>query len=69
MTRSRAAPRPVELPTGCHCRRPQPGDVPAIVDLMNAVDIADVGIADNSAEDVNETWALPRFNIERDAWL
>jgi mycothiol synthase len=61
--------KPTELPQGCTLRRPRPEDAPEIAGLMNAVDIADMGTADSSTDDVIETWALPRFQIERDAWI
>ena len=62
-------PRPTELPLGCTLRRPRPDDATEIAALMNAVDIADTGTADSSTDDVLETWALPRFQVERDAWV
>jgi mycothiol synthase len=58
-----------ELPEGFQFRRPTREDIPAIVELMNAVDLADVGEADTSVSDVEEVWAFPRFARERDAWI
>lgn len=58
-----------ELPEGYHLRRPRREDVPEIVAMMNAVDLEDMGVADSTAEDVLETWALPRFQADRDAWV
>lgn len=68
----RVAPRaakPAELPEGFRLRRPREEDGPEIVALMNAVDMADVGVAENVLEEVYETWALPRFQADRDAWV
>lgn len=67
--RKRAASRPPELPTGLHVRRPREEDAPEITDLMNAVDLADIGVAENTERETRETWALPRFQKERDAWV
>jgi mycothiol synthase len=67
--RQRAAARPAELPDGLRLRRPHQEDGPAIADLMNAVDLADIGVAENKVEEVYDTWALPRFQKERDAWV
>lgn len=58
-----------ELPPGFHLRRPGREDGPAIAALMNAVDVADIGVAENTLEEVYETWALPRFHVDRDAWI
>jgi ribosomal protein S18 acetylase RimI-like enzyme len=68
-SKSARPPKNPELPTGFHCRRPAPGDIPAIVELMKAVDLADVGEADSSVDDVKEVWAFPRFSPDRDAWV
>jgi mycothiol synthase len=67
----RASPKikPPELPPGYHFRRPAASDIPAIVELMRAVDLEDVGEADSSVDDVNEVWNFPRFSPERDAWI
>lgn len=61
--------RPAELPAGFQLRRPRREDAPEINDLMNAVDVADIGVAENTVDEVHETWALPRFQLERDAWV
>jgi mycothiol synthase len=61
--------RPVELPEGFQLRRPRREDGPGILALMNAVDMADMGVAETRLEEVYETWALPRFQVEKDAWI
>ncbi|HEV8128201.1 MAG TPA: GNAT family N-acetyltransferase [Candidatus Eisenbacteria bacterium] len=66
---TKAKSKPPELPKGFQLRRPDPRDVTAIVELMNAVDLADVGEADTSVSDVEEVWGFPRFSRERDAWI
>lgn len=63
------SPRLPELPKGIYVRRPRQEDGPEIAALMNAVDMADIGVAENTVEEVYETWALPRFQKERDAWI
>src|SRR4051812_17720544 len=67
--RTKAKPKLPELPAGFQFRRPGPGDIPAIVALMNEVDLADTGEADTSISDVEEVWAFPRFSRDRDAWI
>jgi len=68
-SRESAAPRMAELPPGYHIRRPRQEDAPEIVALMNAVDVADIGTAESSVEDVYETWSLPRFQRDKDSWV
>jgi mycothiol synthase len=58
-----------ELPAGLVLRRPAPEDLQPVVDLMNACHVADVGYEDSTAEDLSADWALPRFDLARDAWL
>lgn len=67
--RKPAAGAMAELPPGFHIRRPRQEDGPEIAALMNAVDIADMGKAENTVEEVYETWALPRFQREKDSWV
>lgn len=65
----RGAKRLAELPKGFRVRRPVDEDAPEIAELMNAVDMADMGVTENTVEEVRETWSLPRFQKERDAWV
>lgn len=44
-------------------------DAPAVVDLMNAHDLAETGEQDSSLEDLVADWTIPRFDLARDAWL
>jgi mycothiol synthase len=44
-------------------------DAPAVVDLMNAHDLAETGEQDSSLEDLVADWTIPRFDLTRDAWL
>jgi mycothiol synthase len=45
------------------------GDLPEVVDLLNACDVAEVGEPDTSAEDVENDWDLDGFDLARDAWV
>lgn len=58
-----------ELPRGYHLRRPTMDDREAVVELMIEHDIAMTGEPDSSVEDLTSDWTLPRFELERDAWL
>ncbi len=58
-----------ELPPGYALRRPESSDAEAIVALIVSCDIADVGRADSTPEDLVADWALPRFDRSRDAWI
>jgi len=58
-----------ELPAGHFLRRPTQEDLAAVNDLMNACHLADVGYPDSTVEDLAADWALPHFDLARDAWL
>jgi mycothiol synthase len=58
-----------ELPAGLLLRRPAKEDLQATVDLLNACSIVDLGYPDSTPEDLAADWALPRFDLSRDAWL
>ena len=50
-------------------RAPEPGDAPAVLDLIVARDIADLGRPDYTLEDVEADWAAPGIDPRLDAWL
>jgi mycothiol synthase len=50
-------------------RAPEPRDAPAVLDLIVARDIADLGRPDYTLEDVLADWAAPGVDPARDAWL
>jgi mycothiol synthase len=50
-------------------RAPKPNEAPAVLELIVARDIADLGRPDYTLEDVQADWAAPRMDIARDAWL
>jgi mycothiol synthase len=58
-----------ELPPGYVFRRPRQEDLKPVLDLLNACHVADVGYPDSTAEDLAADWALPRFDLSRDAWI
>ncbi len=58
-----------ELPEGWRTRRPTLEDVPAILRLVHASDIAAVGEPDFTAEEVREALTAPHTDPARDCWL
>jgi mycothiol synthase len=50
-------------------RAPRPGDAPAVLGLIVARDIADLGRPDYTLEDVQADWSAPGIDLARDAWL
>ena len=52
-----------------HLRAPEPADAPAVLDLIVARDIADLGRPDYTLEDVQADWAAPGIDVTRDAWI
>jgi mycothiol synthase len=58
-----------ELPEGYLLRRPVPEDAEEVARMMIACDVDETGQPDTSVEDVRDDWALPRFALDRDAWV
>ncbi|GAA1599955.1 GNAT family N-acetyltransferase [Actinoplanes couchii] len=58
-----------ELPPGWSTRRPTLDDVPAILAMVHASDIAAVGELDFTADDVREELTAPHTDPARDCWL
>lgn len=58
-----------ELPEGWRTRRPEPADIPEILRLAHASDIAAVGEPDFTAEEVREALTAPHTDPARDCWL
>jgi mycothiol synthase len=50
-------------------RTPEPSDAPAVLELIVARDIADLGRPDYTLEDVRADWCAPGIELARDAWL
>ncbi|MBK5288386.1 MAG: GNAT family N-acetyltransferase [Acidimicrobiia bacterium] len=58
-----------EMPTGYVVRSPTARDALAIVDVVQAHDIADFGEPDFTEQDLLDDWGRPRFELARDAWV
>jgi mycothiol synthase len=50
-------------------RPPEPSDAPAVLELIVARDIADLGKPDYTLEDVKNDWSSPGIELARDAFL
>jgi ribosomal protein S18 acetylase RimI-like enzyme len=50
-------------------RAPEPADAAAVLELIVARDIADLGRPDYTLEDVQADWATPGIDLVRDAWI
>jgi mycothiol synthase len=50
-------------------RAPEPDDAHAVLELIIARDIADLGRPDYTLEDVRSDWAAPGLDVAHDAWL
>jgi mycothiol synthase len=48
---------------------PEQTDAPAVLDLIVARDIADLGKPDYTLEDVQADWSAPGLDLARDAWI
>jgi mycothiol synthase len=59
----------VTFPAGWTTRRPTLDDVPEILAMVHASDVAAVGEPDFSADDVREALDAPHVDMARDSWL
>ncbi len=50
-------------------RFPQMGDARAVMELLDACDIANFGGIDTTREDVEKAWNTPHFDLKTDAWV
>jgi mycothiol synthase len=50
-------------------RPPRPADDEAVLRVMLARDVADIGEPDFTLEDLRTDWATPGVDLERDAWV
>jgi mycothiol synthase len=50
-------------------RPPEPDDAHAVLELIIARDIADLGRPDYTLDDVRSDWAAPGIDVTRDVWL
>lgn len=52
-----------------HIRPATRGDLPEILDLLIACDVATVGVPDTDASDIEGDWELAGFDLAHDTWL
>lgn len=57
------------LPAGCTVRRPTREDFAEVLAVLAAADVALVGETDWTPMELGYYWRLPRFSLERDAWV
>ena len=57
------------LPSDHTLRAPRPADDEAVLRVLLARDVADLGYPDFTLEDLRADWATPGFALERDAWV
>lgn len=57
------------LDAGFDVRRPRKEDLAAIVDLMNASTINEIGVPDADMEELLRSWRKSTFDPGRDAWV
>jgi mycothiol synthase len=50
-------------------RAPEAGDLEAVLDVVVARDIADLGEPDYTLEDLRHDWEEPEIDLARDAWV
>jgi mycothiol synthase len=60
---------PPLVPSPYRLRPPRRKDAGAVTAVLRAIDLQQYGESDTSREEVLEEWALPRLDLERDAWL
>lgn len=52
-----------------HIRPATRGDLPEILDLLIACDVATLGVPDTDASDIEGDWNMAGFDLARDTWL
>ena len=57
------------LPGDHALRRPVPGDAEAVLRVMLARDVEDIGYPDFTLEDLRADWATPGLDLEHDGWV
>lgn len=57
------------LPQGFQMRRPTMDDLKAVHNLITTTDLAYLGSADITLDEVRTDWLAPTFNLQQDAWL
>jgi mycothiol synthase len=57
------------LPSNYTLRAPAPSDAEAVLHVMLARDVADLGYPDFTIDDLRADWATPGLELERDGWV
>lgn len=57
------------LPDGFYVRRPTLADLPAVLEMMHAGELAENGRIENSETDLLTRWTMKGHDLARDAWL
>src|SRR3954466_12769889 len=57
------------LPADHTVRAPVPGDAEAVLRVLLARDVADIGHPDFTLEDLRADWTTPGVDLARDAWV
>jgi ribosomal protein S18 acetylase RimI-like enzyme len=57
------------LPSDHVLRAPAPPDAEAVLRVLLARDVEDIGYPDFTLEDLRADWATPGLDLERDAWV
>jgi GNAT superfamily N-acetyltransferase len=55
------------LPSPFSARPPQPADLDQVAEVVSAAELADIGEAMATKEDIAAAWAQPSFDLDRDA--
>jgi mycothiol synthase len=56
-------------PAGASLRHPTPEDEHAVVELLRTRERADLGREYETLDDLRAEWAIPGFDLSRDAWI
>ncbi len=59
----------IQLPAGFTARPATPDDVQSVVDLMNAVTQAEMGLRNFTLDSVQRLWQDGEFHLDTDTWL
>jgi mycothiol synthase len=61
--------RAMAVPQGYSVRAPRADEAAAVATIFEAYDVSQFDARDTSAAEIEEDWARPRFERERDSWL
>lgn len=61
--------RTMGVPHGYSVRRPRTDEAAAVATIFEAYDLSQFDALDTSAAEIEEDWARPRFERERDSWV